>query len=268
MLPHYIEEERPMTIQCPACSLENPDDAKFCQRCGAALPRREREAEEPEDRFKTFVAILIGIVSILGAVLVWRAATAGSSAADADVSGIVSTVSRNQARVATESDMYRNLRTYVLVRIHDLLSQGLIAESALYPGEDPNSSRLWEDAWTEVFVAEQYLNQVDIRPEYIRPDGSYDGQAAQDIDMAHRALGADFDPQGRHFTEADSLRARVQWFVGLALVLSLALLFYTLASVINHPSRFLFFALGSAVFLLVLAGFVLVELNVLGGGLL
>ena len=47
---------------------------------------------------------------------------------------------------------------------------------------------------------------VDGRPEYVRADGSYDGRAAQDIDMAQRALGADFDPQGRHFARADLLR--------------------------------------------------------------
>ncbi len=253
-----------MTIQCPDCSAENSADARFCRQCGAALPR-EAEKEEPEDRFKTFVAILIGIVSILGAVLAWRAATAGSGAADADVKGVVSTVSRNQALGATTGDMYRNLRTYLLVRIHDVLSNSLLAESALYPGEDPNSDRLWSDGWTEIFVAEEYLENVDVRPEYIRPDGSYNGQAAQDIDMAHRAMSEDFDPQGRHFAEADELRGQVQWHIMLALVLSLALLFYTLASVITSRLKLLFFALGSAVALLVVAGFVLVELHVLGG---
>lgn len=245
------------TIQCPECGAENPESSKHCGQCGELI------RPEPGDRFKTLVAILIAVVSIVGAVLAWRAAAAGSSASDADVRGTVSIIQRNQALVASEADMYRNLSAYLQVRIHDALSLNLVADSERRAADDPKGSQYWSDAWTEIFVAEAYLEQVDIRPEYIRADGSYDGQAAQDIDMAERSLSTDFDPQGQHFGRADRLRTRVLWLVGLTLVLAGALLCYTLATVIQRGLKYVFFALGSVLSILVVVGAVLVELSVL-----
>lgn len=241
--------------KCPDCGAENPASNKHCGECGAALQ------PEKEGRFKTLVAILIAVVSIAGALLAWRAAQAGSGAADADVRGTVSVIHRNQALVATEADMYRNLVAYLQVRIHDALSRGLIADSERRAADDPERIPLWDEGWTEIFVAEAYLEEVDVRPEYIRPDGSYDGRAAQDIDMAHRALSTDFDPQGRHFARADLLRAKMGWLVGMTLVLSLALFCYTLATVIQRRLKYLFFALGSVIFALATVGAIVVELT-------
>ncbi len=240
--------------RCPACGAENPAGNKHCGECGAAL------LPEREDRFKTLVAILIAVVSIAGALLAWRAAVAGSGASDADVRGTVSIIHRNQALVASEADMYRNLAAYLQVRIHDTLSRNLIADSERRAADDPKRIPLWDEGWTEIFVAEAYLEEVNIRPEYVRPDGSYDGRAAQDIDMAQRALSTDFDPQGRHFAHADLLRARMHWLIGLALVLSVALFCYTLATVIQRRLKYVFFALGSAIFALVIVGAIIVEL--------
>jgi hypothetical protein len=245
-----------MTVpRCPECGAENPVENKHCGQCGEQLQ------PDRENRFKTLVAILIAVVSIAGAVLAWRAAQASSGASDADVRGTVSIIHRNEALVASEADMYRNLAAYLQVRIHDVLSRSLHADSERRASDDPKRLPLWDEGWTEILVAEAYLDEVDVRPEYIRADGSYDGRAAQDIDMAQRALSTDFDPQGRHFARADLLRAKVRWLIGLGLVLSVALLCYTLATVIERRLKYLFFALGSAIFALVLVGTVIVELS-------
>ncbi len=216
-------------------------------------------AKEPEDRFKLLVTILIAIVSIAGAVLAWRVSTAASAAGDADVDGIVSTVNRNQALVASESDMYRNMGAYLQVRLHNLASRSLAAEWKLLPQGAPREDFLWSESWTEIYVAEQYLGQVDIRPEYVRPDGSYDGQAAQDVDMAGRAMEADLDPLGRHFATADRMRLKVEWLMGTALILTTVLFLYTLATVVKGRLKYLFLALGSTVFGLVLVAVVVIE---------
>ena len=38
-------------MNCPACSAENPESAKFCNECGVSLTSGEGEKEEPVDRF-------------------------------------------------------------------------------------------------------------------------------------------------------------------------------------------------------------------------
>jgi hypothetical protein len=218
------------------------------------------EEVESGRRFRNVVAILIAFSTIVGAVIAWRIAVASSNAASADVDGIVSTVSLQQATVASEADLYRDVTSYVQVRIHNLLSQALFAEREQYPDGDPARDRLWDEGWTETHVAEAYLDNVNIRPEHIRPDGSYDGQAAQDIDMAHRSLDADFNRE-EHFDQADHLRVKAQWLTGIAFLLTFTLLFYTLAEVITHASKYLFLILGSGIFIMVLLAFPVIELT-------
>lgn len=246
-------------MKCPECDTESAASGKFCAECGAPLAGEGRKREEPADRFKTLVAFLIAIVSIAGAVLAYRTALAASSAVDADVAGIVSSVNLHQARVASEADLYRDLKAYLQGRIHGQLSQDLVAEHDRYPEEDPARSRLWDEAWIETLVAEAYLNRIYIGPESIRADGNVDEQAALDIAIAHWALEADLEPEA-HFAEADRLRTKVQWLMGLAILLALTLLLYTLAEVITRGIKILFLVLGSGTFVIAIIGMVAVEL--------
>lgn len=247
-------------MNCPVCNAENPESGKFCSECGVSFTSGERTKEEPVDRFKTFVAFLIAIVSIVGAALAYRIALAAGNAADADVAGIVSSVNLHQARVASEAELYRDLRAYLQVRIHDQLSHDLNAERDQYPSGDPARDRLWDEGWTETYVAEAYLGEIYIPSEHIRPDGSYDEQAALDINIAHRALEADFNREG-HFAEANRLRAKVQWLMGVAFTLTITLLLYTLAEVITHAIKYLFLVLGTAAFIVVIIATVVIELS-------
>jgi predicted nucleic acid-binding Zn ribbon protein len=258
-MPLRMYAERMMTMNCPVCSAENPESGKFCSECGVSLTTGEGQKEEPLDRFKTFVALLIAIVSIVGAALAYRIALAAGNAADADVAGIISSASLHQARVASEAELYRDLRAYLQVRIHDQLSHDLIAERDQYPSGDPARDRLWDEGWTETRVAEAYLDQIYISPEYIRSDGSYDEQAALDINIAHWALETDFNREG-HFAEANRLRAKVQWLIGVASILTITLLFYTLAEVITHATKYLFLVLGTGTFIVAIIATLAIEL--------
>jgi hypothetical protein len=248
-----------MVVYCSKCEAENPESGHYCTQCGTALVSKVDTKEEPTDRFQVFVAFLIAIVSIVGAVLAFRITVAAGNAADEDVSGIVSSVNLHQARVASEADLYRDLRVYLQVRIHDQVSQALIAERDLYPNEAPIRDELWDEGWTETHVAESYLDQLDLSPEVLHSDGSYNAQAYLDIQGAHRALEADFNREG-HFAEAERLRTKVQLLMGVAFILGLALFFYTLAEVITHGSKYIFVVLGSGVFAVALVAILVIEL--------
>jgi hypothetical protein len=247
-----------MAIRCPDCDKENPEGGRFCVECGASLACSE-ENDGFSTRFKTIVALLIALVSIAGAVLAYRITIAAGLAADADVAGVVSSVNLHQARVASEAELYRDLRAYLQVRIHDQLSHDLIASRDLYPDEDPTRERLWDEGWTETHVAEAYLDQLNLLPEYLRPDSSFDQTAALDIKVAERALTADFNREG-HFAEADRLRAKIELLMGVALVLTVSLMFYALAEVIIRPIKYLFVALGTGIFFLAFLAALAIEL--------
>lgn len=247
-----------MTIECQSCGKKNLDDGNFCIECGN--PLKERKKDDSSNRFKTLVALLIAIVSIAGAALAYRITIAAGNAANADVAGVVSSVNLHQARVASEAEIYRDLRAYLQVRIHDQLSQDLLAARAQYPKADPARDRLWDEGWNETHVAEAYLDQIELLPEYLRPDGSYDRQAALDIKTAERSLSVDLNRQG-YFDEADHLRSKVQLLMGVALLLTISLLCYTLAEVITRSIKYLFVALGTGVFVLALLAALAIELT-------
>jgi predicted nucleic acid-binding Zn ribbon protein len=247
-------------MNCPACNAENPDDGKYCTQCGTPLPKEEQKEEKGTDRFRTLVAILIAIVSLAGAALAYRITLAAGSAADGDVTGIVSSINLHQARVASEAELYRDLRAYLQGHIHNQLSHDLFAERDEYPAGDPAQDRLWDEAWIETRIAEAYLNEIYVPPEHLRPDGSYDGPAALNLAMAHRALDFDFDRE-RHFSEADRLRRKVQSLIGVALVLAVVLLFYTLAEVTQRAVKYVFLALGTATLALAIIAALVIELT-------
>jgi hypothetical protein len=249
-----------MKVECSKCKAENAQGAKFCTQCGEPLVDKAEQEDKSDDRFKTIVAFLIAIVSMVGAVLAFRITIAAGNAADEDVAGVVSSVNLHQARVAGEADLYRDLGAYLQVRIHDQISHNLIAERDRYPGEDPIRDELWDEGWTETYVAESYLDQLALSPEYLRSDGSYDEQAYLDIQGAEWALKADFNREG-HFAEAERLRTKVQLLMGVAFILGVALFFYTLAEVVTHKSKYAFVVLGSGVFVVALVAMLVIEVT-------
>ena len=43
-----------MSLICPSCSHTNPDDSRFCQKCGSPLSESDRSTKmEPEDRYQS-----------------------------------------------------------------------------------------------------------------------------------------------------------------------------------------------------------------------
>jgi hypothetical protein len=250
-----------MPVTCKECGVSNPESGRYCTKCGAGLEVKRTKADKASDRFQTVVAFLIAAVSITGAILAFRITVAAGDAADADVAGIVSSVNRHQAQVASQADLYRDLRAYLEVRIHDLLSDAFIAERDRHPDLDPIQDDLWDAGWTETYVAESYLDQIPLNPEYLRSDGSYDVQAYLDIQGADWALEADLNQAG-HFQEADRLRSKVQWLMACALVLTLTLFFYTLAEVISHGVKYVLVVVGTCLFSIGILSALIIELVV------
>ena len=67
------------------------------------------------DKFRTFTASLIAVVTVISALVTWRAAVAAQSASDADFLGLVATVNAEEAEVLSTikvAEHYQAFLTY------------------------------------------------------------------------------------------------------------------------------------------------------------
>src|SRR5919202_1464552 len=90
------------------------------------------ESERPEksestDRISTLIAILIAVVSVVGALVAWRVAVASSVAGNADTDGLLAAVDRENAITEAYTTLYGHLAAYARAARNDLLAKSLQA---------------------------------------------------------------------------------------------------------------------------------------------
>ncbi|MEM7114044.1 MAG: hypothetical protein AAF614_16535 [Chloroflexota bacterium] len=202
---------------------------------------------EEGDRFQTIMAIMIAIVTLVGAVLAWRAAVANVNAGDADFAGLSATLNAEETLTLTNNTFHRHYRAYTSFSGNDLFGEKL----ADVPRAETLRNNASSIAATDrLFFPNRYLNR----------DGSYAGSRQLGEAWAEASQVRDLDPTP-HLEEANQARLKTNWLVGVFIVLALSLLFFTLAEGLHPVRRQLRFmlALGGSLLLLltVVAGLVI-----------
>jgi len=193
------------------------------------------EQANQSDRFSTVVAVLLALVTVMGAIVAWRAAIAADNSGDADFAGIAATLNAEEARALNQITAYEHLRAYAeYVRYNEignqLNSEWLAADDADAPALERQMRENWDLA-TE-------LQESFFENRYVREDGTYDLARQLDELWADDLLDKDAVPDP-HFSLSDALRQRSITLVALLIPLGLALLFFTLAGTIKNRLRYL-----------------------------
>ena len=76
------------------------------------LDHAQADPAQATDRFQTFNAILLALVTLLGAFVVWRSAVAADAAGDENVAGILATLNVEQTRAINTVLLFENYRAY------------------------------------------------------------------------------------------------------------------------------------------------------------
>ena len=173
------------------------------------------------DRFQTAMAVLIAVVTLVGAVLAWRAAIAADDAGDADFAGLKAVLHAEETRMVNDVNALRHYRAYTAYTQHEELRLRL-AQLGDVNGEVAATNLA---TTSQVFFPTRYLNL----------NGSYDLQREVAELWAQAQQVTDLDPV-QHFDEADAGRVKTIQLVAAFILLSLSLLFYTSAEGI-HPER-------------------------------
>lgn len=206
-------------------------------------------SEQSDSRFSTLIAFLIAVVSVIGATVAWRASVAADGAGDADTAGIRATLNVTETDALNTINAYSNYGAYAEYQQYRWL-QGALVED-LQDADDEELAAWGVELLTTIDRAESM--QGSFASRYVDPDGTYALERQLGEAQADAARERDLDPNP-HFAEADALRARTSDLLIALMVLSGALIFYTLVETVGGRAKLALTALGT---LCMIAGTVL-----------
>ena len=220
------------------------------------------QEEEGLGKFQIVVAVLIALVAISAAVVAWRASMVSSAASDAHMEGIINTVKWEAAATEDVRRLYQEAdyaTTYVsLIRQADLLSEQ--GTQWLQEGKEDEALEAQAQALVYQTLASNLavFTPMTTDSEYRQEDGTFNFQSRlADLRAGHQDL-VDLDPAAS-FKEADERLTESRVLTAMIVFLTGALLFYTLAQIIENRLKYVLVALGSMVFVGTLAGVLIAE---------
>lgn len=163
---------------------------------------------------------MIALVTLVGAMLAWRAAVAHINAGDADFAGLSAAVNAEETLTLTNNTFHRHYRAYTSFSGNDVFSDNLDGVPRVETLRNNAESIAATD---RLFFPNRYLNR----------DGSYAGDRQIGEAWAEASQIQDLDP-APHFEEADQARLKTNWLVGIFIGLAISLLFFTLAEGLHH----------------------------------
>jgi hypothetical protein len=196
------------------------------------------QSEQQGRSLEVVVAFLIAIVTVIGAVIAWRAAVADDGAGDADFGGLRAAINLEEARAVNNLNAFEHYAAFADYKRYDALGTAL-EETA---GEAPSEETAREMAEVnDLTVAKQNA----FPNKFLNRDGSYGLQRELGEMLADAAKEKDLNPEPQ-FAEADRLRGKTLQLLLSITVLGVALVLYTLIeSVSGRLQQYLLLGAGS-----------------------
>lgn len=196
------------------------------------------ETSESTNRLSLINALLIALVTLIGAYVAWRASVAADNAGDASLTGLIATLNVQETLALNNAQLYDDYRAYTAYTRYNELGYQIEADLENAPAEEAEAlDRQMREAWD---TAESFY----FPHEYLKRDGSYDSQRELGETFAEAARQKDLNPQP-HYEEADTMQAKSNWLIVVITFLAVALLCFTLVeSLSNQALKYTFMGLG------------------------
>ncbi len=191
-----------------------------------------------KERFKSFVAVLVAIITVLGALAAGLAAKASSDAGDGDFAGMGAAISAQKSDLINEIDAYEHYRAYTAYDRY--LELGYLLTD---PNADEKTQQSLYDQQQEVWGVADGIKSTFFQARYLNPDGSYDLERELQEARAEDEQSADLNPDP-YFNNADRLRGKSSFLTGDMIVLAISFWFLTLAQVIENRFKYFMALLG------------------------
>lgn len=200
-----------------------------------------------EDNFKSLVAVLVAVVTVLGATTACLASVATSTAGDLDFSGLDASIRAQKEDIINTIYAYEHYRAFTTYKRYEELGY------LLY---DPNADEqtalrnraLQDEAWG---VAAGLTNFFIAR--YINSDGQYDLERELQEEWARDAQLHDLDAEP-HFLESDVERNRSSFLTANMITFAVSFWFLTVAQITETKLKYLWIGIGIFIALVGIVG--------------
>lgn len=198
------------------------------------------EREEPNDNFSTWIAILIAVVTLVGAWIGWRVAVVSGSAGDAQTAGLNAALNVESTLTNQSISLYKEYRVYTeFLRYQTLIE----LQASTAPTEATPSATTPQAEESELAAVQMPF----FLARYLTHDGNFDKQRQLGEAWTEAAQQIDLEP-APHFMELKQLQFKTEFLVSLFIVLAFSLFFYTFAEGLSPQRRilrYLFTTLGT-----------------------
>jgi hypothetical protein len=209
-----------------------------------------------DDRFKSFVAVLVAMVTVLGAMAACLATVAGSGASDADFNGVSAAIKAQKAEVVNDVTAYEHYRAYTAYVRYDEMGNLIYDETV---NSNENEAQDLTNQRMEAWGLADALRIWFFPPRYIDPDTRrYNLRRELDELWAADAQADDLNA-GPHFAQADRLRRRSLFLTADMIVFAIAFWFLTLSQIFENRAKYFGLVFGVLMALAATLGILIVE---------
>lgn len=206
---------------------------------------------EKKDNFKSWVAVLTAVVTVLGASAACLASVAVSSAADQDFTGLDASIRAQKAEIINNVYAFEHYRAFTSYYRYNELG---------YLMHDPNADSETDSRnaaiQQEVWGVASGISSVFFSPRYINSDGQYDLNQELQEAFAQDAQDSDLDA-APYFDESDRLRRQSSFLTADMIVLAFSFWFLTLAQATDKKIKYLWAVMGALAGLAGLGGIII-----------
>ena len=234
------------------------------------MNQEEKDAKGEGDRLEVPIAIAIALITVIGAIVAWRASMVEGNASESSHRGLIETI-KGEAAAATDLRYLYQEADYTLqhivVQAHIGALQSQAEAMRAQGSEDDATAMEMQAVWEgETAKALEGLSPMTTNQAYQKADGTLDlDQRLKEIRSENQDL-ASLDPSTA-FREADRAHLESQLLVGSIIGLTASVFFLSMAEVIQRRLCYLFIAMGVGVFALATLGILGVEAYFMISGL-
>lgn len=201
------------------------------------------ESSEPSERLNTVVAILIAVVTVLGAIIAWRASVFDDGAGDADFAGLHAAANYQEAKALSRVNAYEHFAVFISYYRNRQVAEGLEKLAAGADGARAKELQKQAREAAELANASLTLLAQNNAARYLNRDDTYALNREIGAMMAQAAKQKDLN-FGAQFDEAEVLRTKTARMLMTIVVLGISLVFFTLVETFEGRLQYAMIALG------------------------